>query len=207
MMTVGSRMREPVRAVRRFCCGEMPNPLVVTELIDDARASVAAARVDRTVIAFITEHYDRLLRLAYLICRHEPDAADAVQRALEQAWRNRATLRDEARIRPWVDRVVVREAIRLGRRPWLRRVFSLDSQVGWAEPTSREGTDQLEWAALRAAFARLPADQRAVIALHLHAGYTVAETAAIVEAPLETVRTRIRRAKERLRHELGESSR
>jgi RNA polymerase sigma-70 factor (ECF subfamily) len=59
--------------------------------------------------------------------------------------------------------------------------------------------------ALRAAFARLPSDQRAVIALHLHAGYSLAETAAIVDAPLETVRTRLRRAKDRLRRELVES--
>ena len=65
--------------------------------------------------AFVTEHYDRLVRLAWLICRNGPDAADAVQRGLEQAWRQRGTLRDEASLRPWIDRVVVREAIRLGR--------------------------------------------------------------------------------------------
>ena len=163
--------------------------------------------MDRVLGAFVTEHYDRLVRLAYLICRHGPDAADAVQRGLEQAWRRRETLRDEARLRPWVDRVVVREAIRLGRRPWVRRVFSLDSRVGWVEPAGIASGDADDWASLRTAFGHLPPDQRAVIALHLHAGYTVAETAAIVGAPIETVRTRLRRAKDRLRHELGEPTR
>jgi len=183
----------------------MPNPRSVAEVLDDPRPTVRSEPVDRVLGAFVTEHYDRLVRLAYLICRHGPDAADAVQRGLEQAWRQRATLRDEASLRPWVDRVVVREAIRLGRRPWLRRVFSLDSQVGWMEPTGRAVADPNDMLALRAAFARLPSDQRAVIALHLHAGYSVAETAAIVDAPLETVRTRLRRAKDRLRRELVES--
>ena len=185
----------------------MPQPQPAAELLDETQSTIRLSPIDRVLSTFVSEHYDRLVRLAWLICRHGPDAADAVQRGLEQVWRQRATLRDEERLRPWIDRVVVREAIRLGRRPWLRRVFSLDSQVGWIEPIGHDGADSHEWADLRAAFARLPADQRAVIALHLHAGYTVAETAAIVEAPLETVRTRLRRAKDRLRQELGESPR
>jgi RNA polymerase sigma factor (sigma-70 family) len=185
----------------------MPNPRVAAELTQDPRSRAQTAPVDRALVAFVSEHYDRLLGLAWLICRHQADAADAVQRGLEQAWRQRATLRDETRLRPWVDRVVVREAIRLGRRPWLRRVLSLDSQVGWVEPSGGNESEMHEWAAFRAAFGRLPADQRAVVALHLHAGYSVFETAAIVGAPAETVRTRLRRARDRLRVELGESER
>lgn len=201
------RRAEPIRHGGWFYSREMPNPRVAAELAEDARPGAAAALVDRALVAFVSEHYDRLLGLAWLICRHRADAADAVQRGLEQAWRQRATLRDATRLRPWVDRVVVREAIRLGRRPWLRRVLSLDSQVGWVEPSGRSGADAEDWTALRAAFVRLPSEQRAVIALHLHAGYSVYETAAIVGAPIETVRTRLRRAKDRLRIELGESPR
>ena len=185
----------------------MPNPPVAAELSEDPRTAAPSAPVDRALVAFVAEHYDRLLGLAWLICRHHADAADAVQRGLEQAWRQRATLRDETRLRPWVDRVVVREAIRLGSRPWLRRVFSLDSQVGWVEPTGRSDADPEDWTSFREAFGRLPADQRAVVALHLQAGYSVFETATIVDAPVETVRTRLRRAKDRLRRDLGESPR
>lgn len=184
----------------------MPNPRVAAELTKEARTSAQDAPVDRALEAFVVQHYDRLVRLAWLICRHGPDAADAVQRGLEQAWRQRASLRDETRLRPWVDRVVVREAIRIGRHPWLRRILSLDAQVGWMEPVGAD-PDLHEWSAFRSAFSRLPADHRAVIALHLHAGYSVAETAAIVDAPIETVRTRLRRAKDRLRSELMESPR
>ena len=182
----------------------MPNPRLA-ELTEDPRPTARPATMDLALGTFVAEHYDRLLRLAWLICRHGPDAADAVQRGLEQAWRQRATLRDESRLRPWLDRVVVREAIRMGRRPWLRRVLSLDSQVSWLEPAGGMDPDLHEWSMFRSAFGRLPADQRAVIALHLHAGYSVAETAAIVDAPVETVRTRLRRAKDRLRDELGEA--
>jgi DNA-directed RNA polymerase specialized sigma24 family protein len=41
------------------------------------------------------------------------------------------------------------------------------------------------------------------VALHLHAGYTVSETAELVGAPIETVRSRLRVAREHLRRELA----
>jgi len=196
---------EPFCIGRWFYFGDMADTHVAGALVEEPRETTPAGSLDRDVASFMAEHYERLVRLAWLICRHEHDAADAVQRALEQAWRHRASLRDETRLRPWIDRVVVREAIRLGRRPWLWRVLSLDPSIGWTQPSGGDSHHE-EWAALRAAFNHLPADQRAVIALHLHAGYTVAETATIVGAPLETVRTRLRRAKERLRQELGEQA-
>jgi RNA polymerase sigma-70 factor (ECF subfamily) len=61
--------------------------------------------------------------------------------------------------------------------------------------------------ALGVAFGSLPADQRIVIALHLHLGYSVAETAELVRAPPETVRSRLRVGRERLRKALEERPR
>jgi DNA-directed RNA polymerase specialized sigma24 family protein len=151
---------------------------------------------------FFRLHHDRLVRLAALVC-HSPDSTeDAVQAAMEQAWRRRDTLRDDTRIQPWLDRIVVREAIRLNRRPW------------WSFPTRRDTTDvepmgvipvgvDPTWVALVEAFRGLPPEQRAVVALHMYAGYPVDETADLMGASLETTRSRLRLARRRLRHELG----
>jgi RNA polymerase sigma-70 factor (ECF subfamily) len=157
----------------------------------------------------VTEHYDRLLRLAWLVCRDGVDAADAVQAGLEVAWRQRATLRDAGSLRPWLDRIVVRAAGRTAdrRRSWLGRILSPRPDLGWIEPADRGISDRDDLLVLRAALARLSPDHRAVIALHLHAGYSVAETAELVGAPLETVRSRLRVARERLRRDLGEALR
>jgi len=46
-----------------------------------------------------------------------------------------------------------------------------------------------------------------VIALHLYAGYSVVETAEAVGAPVETVRSRLRLARERMRRQLEEAPR
>jgi RNA polymerase sigma-70 factor (ECF subfamily) len=156
--------------------------------------------------AFVDVHYERLLRLARLVSRDVGDAADAVQIALEQAWKNRATLRDPERLRPWLDRIVVREAIRIDRRHrGLLGFFQPIRAIEMAEPADARAELMPNWSALRTAFARLSAEQRAVIALHLHAGYSVAETASIVGAPEGTVRSRLRLAKERLRRDLEET--
>ena len=170
-------------------------------------AAVDRAESDVAIAAFVSEHYDRLIRLARLVCRDASDAADAVQIALEQAWRQRSTLRDGTRLRPWLDRIVVREAVRVSksRQSWLGRLLTPRPGILWIEPPDPQGSDPSTFVALKAAFQRISPEHRAVVVLHMHFGYTVAETAAMVGVPDETVRSRLRSAKERLRRELEES--
>ena len=138
----------------------------------EGTVSAERERSDAALTAFVADHYDRLIRLARLVSRDASDAADAVQVALEQAWRRRATLRDEARIQAWLDRIVVREAIRVSRRrqSWLSRLVRPEPDVAWIEPADGRLGDPSTPLALRAAFARISPEQRAVVALHLHAG-------------------------------------
>jgi len=186
-------------------------PYVVDRSLDAGELEPVARRgrsddSDLALETFVVEHYDRLLRLSRLICHDAVDAADAVQSGLEQAWRHRGALRDPDRRSAWLDRIIVREAIRLSRRrrTWLERILGLDHDADGPE-IAREPTGDLELRiALDGAFDRLSPEQRAVVALHLHAGYTVAETAAIVDAPVETVRSRLRLARDHLRTALGE---
>ena len=121
---------------------------------------------------------------------------------MEQAWRRRHTLRDPSRMRPWLDQIVVREAIRLNRRPWWAR-FQGSTDIGMAEPADRRSGVDPTWIALADAFRTLPAEQRAVVALHLYEGYSVDETAKLMGASVETTRSRLRLARQRLRRELG----
>jgi RNA polymerase sigma-70 factor (ECF subfamily) len=153
--------------------------------------------------SFVRDHHERLVRLARLVCRDASEAGDAVQAAFEQAWRRRSSLRDPSALRSWMDRIVVREAIRMDRRrrrPLFRLFMAPNVQElvdGRAEPSASA-------ADLRVSFEALPAEQRAVLVLHLYYGYSVAETAAFVEAPIETVRSRLRLGRERLRTSLGD---
>lgn len=184
----------------------------------EAAAAEGTAAFERDLAGFFAAHYDRLVRLAALVCHSPTTTEDAVQAAMEQAWRRRATLRDSASIRGWLDRIVVRESIRINRRPWWSRLsgeaavreIQVHPELGDTQHmVGQPGGTGLDpaWIALTVAFRRLPVEQRAVVALHLYAGYSVEETADLMQSPVETTRSRLRLARERLRRELGEDDR
>ena len=174
----------------------------------DARreAMAGATALDAAGLdAFVRDHHERLVSLARLVCLDPTEAGDAVQTALEQAWRRRSTLHDADALRGWLDRIVVREAIRMDRRRRspLARFFVGPREIP-VDHIDHRTPEPHESTALRLAYEGLPADQRVAIALHLHYGYSVAQTAAIVGAPAETVRSRLRVGRERLRSALEE---
>lgn len=173
------------------------------------RPPVAVDAEGATLEAFVVEHYDRLVRLARLICHDVADTTDAVQSGIEQAWRHRRDLREPDRQRAWLDRIVVREAIRVSRRrrDRLEWLLGIEHEGPSLLDLPEAGPDMDVRIVLDGAFARLSPEQRAVVGLHLYAGYPVADTAEIVGAPIETVRSRLRVARERLRDALGETSR
>jgi RNA polymerase sigma-70 factor, ECF subfamily len=163
--------------------------------------AIAADGASPTLDGFVALHYRRLVRLAALVCLDSSDAQDAVQNALIRAWRNQHRIRDRQRVKSWLDAIVVREAIRVNdrRRSWLRLLRR-------TEEPPREAAGVPSGAALDLAIGlrSLPAPQRAVLALHYEAGYTVAEVAALLDVPHETVRSRLRLGRQRLRRELRE---
>jgi DNA-directed RNA polymerase specialized sigma24 family protein len=64
--------------------------------------------------------------------------------------------------------------------------------------------DQARDLALREALRALPPAQRATLVLHLYAGYSMQETADLLDVPLETARSRIRLARTRMRAALDD---
>ena len=188
-----------------------------------AAAVEGSATLERDLADFFAAHYDRLVRLAALVCHSANSTEDAVQAAMEQAWRRRGTLRDPGLMRPWLDRIVVRESIRANRRPWWARLATGQHavrEIPVQDDRRTPGRDvdvpgmagahpapDATWVALVVAFRGLPPEQRAAVALHLSAGYSIEETARLMSAGVETTRSRLRLARQRLRRELGEDPR
>ena len=176
---------------------------------DIRRDPVAAGVLDTSDLdVFVRDHRARLVSLARLVCVDPSEADDAVQAALEKAWRRRQTLRDPERLRAWLDRIVVREAIwQDRRRRWpTARLFRGPREIS-VDVVDHRASAPHKSAALRLAYEGLPAEQRAVVALHLHYGYSIEQTAQIVDAPPETIRSRLRVARERLRYALEDERR
>ena len=136
-----------------------------------------------------------LFSLARAILGDRQEAEDAVQDAMELAWRSWHTLRDPQRLNAWLKQICVRRCLRIKRR--LFGVLPLSEQDRDPRPTPTTDPD------LDRAFRRLSRHQRAVIRLHYHDGYSLDECAGLMGCRPGTARSHLARALASLRQELS----
>jgi RNA polymerase sigma-70 factor (ECF subfamily) len=173
----------------------------------DDELVVRAQDGDQAAFAMLAvEVGPRFHAIAYRILRDVGLAEDAVQKALLDLWQDLPRLREPVRFDAWSYRLLVRVCYAQARlvRRRLPEVEFPDSDI--RSPIDEYSTvadrDQLE-----RGFQRLPVEQRAVVVLHHYLGLPVKEVAEVVDAPVETVRTRLKRAMAGLRDALEADAR
>jgi RNA polymerase sigma-70 factor (ECF subfamily) len=138
-----------------------------------------------------------LLGLALAILRDTQEAEDAVQDTMEIAWRSWRSVRDEDRRTAWLRQICVRRCLRV-RRGLVRRLF-LTEMPQVPEAQALDLVDP----ALDRACRQLTVQQRAVITLHYHFGYSLDECASLMGCRPGTARSHLGRALAMLRRKLG----
>lgn len=142
-----------------------------------------------------------LFQVAHRILRDLDAAEDAVQRALVGIWRDLPKLRDLDRFDAWTYRLVVRASLEEARQ---RRRHAHVRELPATEPSTPDASGSLATRdALERAFDRLKPEHRAVVVLHHHAGFSLAEIATILNVPYGTVGSRLHYAVRELRSALG----
>ena len=145
-------------------------------------------------------------RAAWLVTGSSEEAADAAQEGFVKAWSALHRFRAGSEFRPWLLRIVVNTARNRRRSAW--RFESLRARAA-AQPqraVAPAESTALEHAAhdqLIAALRHLPPRQREVVACRYLLELTEAETAAVLGCAAGTVKSRLSRALERLRTDLG----
>jgi RNA polymerase sigma-70 factor (ECF subfamily) len=150
---------------------------------------------------------------AFLLRRCESRAAaeDLLSVVFLEAWRCRAKAHEvDGSLRPWLFGIatnVLRNARRATRRhaAALERYHAAHPETAvpdCADDAVRQVDEQRERSALRAALARLPRRERTVVELCLVGDLTAEEAAALLGIPVATVRSRLARARRRLRTDL-----
>jgi RNA polymerase sigma-70 factor (ECF subfamily) len=150
-------------------------------------------------------HATVVYSLAYRIMGTTGAAEEVTQDAFLSAWRS-ATRYDAARgsVRTWLLSIVHHRAVDALRRrnPRERREISDDrlaEQLESPRRTDEQVADRQQADAVRGLLAGLPAEQREVIELAYFRGFTHTEIADVVDAPLGTVKGRMRLALDKLR--------
>lgn len=154
----------------------------------------------------VEEYTPRLYRFAVRMLSDRTEAEDAVQDGFVQAWRNLPGLTNPAAFSSWVYRIVQNRCAEISRQAARRPVDTYNPNELPAElHTSRPPVDPADQtiqdatiAGLNLLVSQLPEDQRACWLLADVEGMSYAEIAAIVVAPVSTVRGRIARARQRL---------
>lgn len=155
------------------------------------------SELPETIREQLIELLPRLRRFARTLARHEADADDLTQLALERALTRWAQWDPESRLDSWMFSIVrnawIDEARARQRRGGHLDVDELADTVG----NDVTGTE-IEVMSVQSAMARLPEEQRSAVSLVLVEGLSYKEAAAVMGVPMGTLTSRLARGREAL---------
>lgn len=143
---------------------------------------------------------DGAFALALGLLHDRGAAEDAVQEAAVKAWRHLRNVRSGAPVRPWFFGIVANQCREQQRGRWWSVV-----KLGNPEPAAGRdaAADVARDLDLRRALRSLRMEQRLPVVLHFYLDLPLEEVAVITGAPLGTVKSRLHRAMEQVRSQLG----
>lgn len=155
----------------------------------------------------LNPHIELMYRMAYHWTRSQEDAEDLVQDVLIKLANRVEEMLAVEQLRPWLIKVLYYRFVDLYRREQDSPVVTLNvtGDGSLEDPVQRlpaEGDEEdrlhLQQVLLKA-LETLDDDQRDVILLHMVEGYTALEVAEILDVNVGTVKSRLQRAKTRLK--------
>ncbi len=178
-----------------------PVPLSFLRRDDEARLIRRAREGDGDAFAELyRRHFAAVYRVAFLVCHDAAAAEDIAQEAFLAAVRNLDRFERGRPVRPWLARIASNRAI-----DWVRaRNRRAESQLDdLAAAPVRDDSEPEDAVGL---IARLPAEQRQVVALRFVLDLTPGEIATLLDLPRGTVNSRLRRGLDALGATLEERS-
>ena len=136
-----------------------------------------------------------MYRLAMSILCNEDDAADAAQEAILTAFQKLSSLRDRERFQPWLLRILTHQCYAILRQR--RRLLPYETLAEQEAPAACEQSQDL-WQAV----CDLSEQLRSVVVLYYYEGFSAREVGEILGISEANVKTRLSRARKRLREQL-----
>jgi RNA polymerase sigma-70 factor (ECF subfamily) len=157
-------------------------------------------------------HLDQMYRLAYRFTGQRADAEDLVQDTLVKLYRRRDELSSIRELKPWLGRVLFNQFID-NKRGYGRQALHLVDSTIEPDTTAAPASARLEpdlasareeaTAELIQALAQLSEEHRIVLVLHDVEGYKIKEIQELTGVPVGTIKSRLHRARGRLREILA----
>lgn len=137
---------------------------------------------------------DTLYHVAKTLLYNDADCADAIQEAIVKAFTNLDTLRKDSYAKTWLVRIVINECYVIMRKQ--KNIVSIEDYQGLEAVWTEDYSDLYE------AVSRLSKETRLCVALYYLEGYSIKETAKMLDMTESAVKNRLSRARAKLRSEL-----
>lgn len=169
---------------------------------DQDLARLRSLRSDADAFASLyRDFYPRLFEFVLRILGHPHDVEETINDTMMVVWNKSAEFRGQSKVSTWIFGIAYKKALKR-----LKSNKRLAGREIHCEIEVDDGSDITELlgqraliAKIRAAVAELPLVQRSIVHLAFFYGYTYPEIAEIVGCPVNTVKTRMFYARERLR--------
>jgi RNA polymerase sigma-70 factor (ECF subfamily) len=164
----------------------------------DLLARVARGHEQAAFRALYGVYYPRLTRLLARMSLRNEDVEEIINDTFYVVWNKAAEFRGDSQLSTWIIGIAYRRALNTLRRERIRPVADqpLDEDTVIV-PSSTPEEERNEW--VRKGLDRLPVEQRMALELTYTLGHSCEEVAAILSCPVNTVKSRLFRARETLR--------
>ena len=152
---------------------------------------------DQQFVPLAQRYMDTIFRIAYSYLRSQADADDVTQDVLIQLYKTETAFESDDHLKHWLIRVTVNRCKNIFRSPWrkVEDIADYENSLTFEAPEHRELFD---------AVMALDKRYRLPVLLYYYEGYSQKEIAGLLDIPEETVRTRLARARDKLKHILSE---
>lgn len=185
---------------------DLPADVQETVLLALARsAALGDAQATTSLLKSIAPRVAAVVRV--VLGRHDPEVDDVVQQSLIAFVQALPSFRGECQPPRFASRIAVRTAMASRRRSRTRRerrddLVDIDALATGARNPSAMALAARRTALLRELLYQIPEEQAEALALRVVLGWTLEEVASATGAPQNTVRSRVRLAKEALRRRI-----
>jgi len=155
-------------------------------------------------VGLVDRYQQRLFNVALRMLGNMQDAEDVTQTVFHNVFLKLDTYDPTYRFFSWIYRMTVNESLNALKRR--KPVVTLEDDLGIAAQGMEDGADRRTEAENRVGMAlrALKPDDRAVVVLRHFASFSYQEIAQVLEIPVQTVKSRLFTARERLRLTLRE---
>ncbi|GEN82733.1 RNA polymerase subunit sigma [Sporosarcina luteola] len=155
------------------------------------------------------EYGNELVRLAFSYVKDTESAKDIVQNTFIKCYKNIESFRYDAQIKTWLYRITINEC-KDYLKSWNHKMVQVKSFINETAKsilpsTERTVIDKYSNEEIKDTIFSLPKVYREVVYLYYYESLKTEEIADVLDIPVNTVKTRLRRAKQRLKPMIREA--